>query len=134
MLRSGRAPLLTGNGSRAGISRRQTPRYANIRLQPSAALLQPGLGAAPVFGNAISRPHRPHCRHAGSCGVKGIINPLYEDNAGQQVILDYKSDAVSNDSDVQFLFIRLDDPAKPAKSTADLRSRVAEVPERVAEI
>ena len=39
MLRFGRAPLPTGNGSRAGISRRQTPRYANIRLQPSAALL-----------------------------------------------------------------------------------------------
>ena len=87
-----------------------------------------------MFGNAISRPHRPHCRHAGSCGVKGIINPLYEDNAGQQVILDYKSDAVSNDSDVQFLFVRLDEQELPARSVADLRSLVDQVPERVAEI
>ena len=93
--------------------------------------------------------------------VEGIIDLLYEDNDGHLVILDYKSDAVSNDSDVtarmqhyrwqgaayaaaieratgktvkdvQFLFVRLDEKDQPARSVDDLRSLVAQVPERVA--
>ena len=66
--------------------------------------------------------------------VEGIINPLYEDNDGQLVILDYKSDAVSNDSDVLVLFVRLDEQDQPARSVADLRSLVDQVPKRVTEI
>ena len=91
--------------------------------------------------------------------VEGIIDLLYEDNDGQLVILDYKSDDLKADElddrmkqhyqwqgaayaaaveratgktvkDVQFLFVRLDGPAL---SVADWRNLVEEVAQRAAE-
>ena len=109
----------------------------------------------------VAAPIAPPDAAPESVVVEGIIDLLYEDNDGQLVILDYKSDAVSNDSDVtarmqhyrwqgaayaaaieratgkmvkdvQFLFVRLDEKDQPARSVDDLRSLVDQVPERVA--
>ena len=91
--------------------------------------------------------------------VEGIIDLLYEDDDGQLVILDYKSDDIKADDlddrmkqhyqwqgaayaaaieqatrrkvkDVQFLFVRLDGPAR---SVANWRNLVEEVAQRAAE-
>ena len=91
--------------------------------------------------------------------VEGIIDLLYEDDDGQLVILDYKSDDIKAGElddrmkqhyqwqgaayaaaieqatrrkvkDVQFLFVRLDGPAR---SVANWRCLVGEVAQRAAE-
>ena len=91
--------------------------------------------------------------------VEGIIDLLYQDDDGQLVILDYKSDNIKADDlddrmkqhyqwqgaayaaaikratgrevkDVQFLFVRLDGPAR---SVANWRNLVEEVAQRAAE-
>ena len=91
--------------------------------------------------------------------IEGIIDLLYQDDDGQLVILDYKSDDIKADElddrmkqhyqwqgaayaaaikratgrevkDVQFLFVRLDGPAR---SVANWRNLVEEVAQRAAE-
>ena len=97
----------------------------------------------------------------GTVVIEGIIDLLYEDDNGDLVILDYKSDDIKADElddrmkrhyqwqgaayaaaieratgktvkDVQFLFVRLNEKDQPARSVDDLRSLVDQVPERVA--
>ena len=97
----------------------------------------------------------------GPVVIEGIIDLLYEDNNGDLVILDYKSDDIKADElddrmkrhyqwqgaayaaaieratgktvkDVQFLFVRLDEKDQPARSVDNLRALVAQVPKRVA--
>ena len=62
----------------------------------------------PEMLNALRAPRRwteisvaaPVQTSRGPVVIEGIIDLLYEDTAGQLVILDYKSDAVGNDADV----------------------------------
>ena len=62
----------------------------------------------PEMLNALRAPRRwteisvaaPVQTSRGPVVIEGIIDLLYEDTAGQLVILDYKSDAVRNDADV----------------------------------
>ena len=62
----------------------------------------------PEMLNALQAPRRwteisvaaPVQTSRGPVVIEGIIDLLYEDAAGQLVILDYKSDAVRNDADV----------------------------------
>ena len=62
----------------------------------------------PEMLNALQAPRRwteisvaaPVQTSRGPVVIEGIIDLLYEDTAGQLVILDYKSDAVRNDADV----------------------------------
>ena len=91
--------------------------------------------------------------------VEGIIDLLYEDSDGDLVVIDYKSDDVSESevaalleryqwqgaayaaalesatdktvNEVQFLFVRLE---QPLHRVADLRELMAELPDRIADV